>query len=176
MTRNFTPLVEAGSWLLLILLAFIYTFQFDDPLPVYDWGPAHWPRMVLFGMFAAASWLLYLGWRQSNRVSARDVKSSVQDDVDQLTGSARVRVILLFATPIIYTILIHQMGFLLITPFFLFGYMILMGVRRLRTLILVTVGIYTMLVIVFVKLIFTYLPPGHGVFNQLNGHFLGLLS
>jgi hypothetical protein len=68
------------------------------------------------------------------------------------------------------------MGFLIVTPFFLFFYMWLMGVQRLRTLIIVTIGIYTAIIVVFVKLIFTYLPPGAGIFNAINGKILGLLT
>ena len=174
--RSWISLAEAGAWLALVLAAFIYTFQFDDPLPVYEWGPAHWPRVVLLGMLMAGVWLLYLDWRMLSMPSSVEVKESVDDDISSLKRSTQIKIVLIFLLPLFYTFLIHKMGFLLITPFFLFAYMWLMGVERLRTLITVTVCVYAALVLVFVKLIFTYLPPGAGVFNAINGHILGFLS
>ncbi len=169
---RWTFLLEAGGWLLFILLAYIYTFQFDGPLPVYDWGPSHWPRVILLCMFAASLRLLYRDWRQSGLSSKSAGQTSEEEELDT---SVKVRMVLIFVVPVLYTFLMHKMGFLLITPFFLFGYMWLMGVSRIRTLIILTVCIYSALVLIFVKLIFTYLPPGAGIFNTLNGKFLGLL-
>ena len=174
--NRLASLIEAGGWLAFVGLAFFYTFQFDGPLHVYKWGAAHWPRMVLLGMFIAACWLLYFDWLRSG-MTLRDDNGEEDDETSgTLTISARVRMILIFTVPVIYTFLMHKMGFLLVTPFFLFFYMWLMGVQRLRTLIIVTIGIYTALVVVFVKLIFTYLPPGAGIFNAINGKILGLLT
>ncbi len=172
---RWTYLLEAGGWLLFILLAFIYTFDFDGPLPVYDWGPAHWPRVILLCMFGASLRLLYRDWRQSGLPSRPVNQASDDDESEPLETSVKVRMVLIFVVPVLYTFLMHRMGFLLITPFFLFGYMWLMGVRRIRTLIILTICIYSALVLIFVKLIFTYLPPGAGIFNTLNGKFLGLL-
>ena len=171
--RKFTFMIEPGVWILFVLLAYIYTFQFDDPLPVYDWGPAHWPRVILFCMFAASLRLLYRDWRMSRALAQSSDQTADEDD--QLDTSTKVKVALIFVLPVLYTFLIHRMGFLLITPFFLCGYMWLMGVRRIRTLIILTVCFYSAILLVFVKLIFTYLPPGAGVFNSLNGMILGLL-
>ena len=168
-------LLEAGVWLVFVLLAFIYTFQFDDPLPVYDWGPAHWPRVILLCMFAASLRLLYRDWRQSGFLIQSAGRESDGDNSTQLETSIKIRMVLIFVVPVLYTFLMHKMGFLLVTPFFLFGYMWLMGVQRIRTLIVLTICIYSALVLIFVKLIFTYLPPGAGIFNALNGKFLGLL-
>ncbi len=174
--RPWRSLAESFTWLILTIGALIYTLQFDDPLPVYEWGPAHWPRMVLIGMLLFAGWLFVSSWRSSSMPAAAQMKASLSDDLAALDRSAQVRIVLLFSVPVLYTYLIHKMGFLLITPFFLFGYMWLMGVRRLRTLLIMTVCIYTALVLVFVVAIFTYLPPGAGIFNTINGHILGLLT
>ena len=175
--NRLASLIEAGGWLAFVGLAFLYTFQFDGPLHVYKWGAAHWPRVVLLGMFIAASWLLYFDWLRSG-MTLRD--DSVEEDGEEsaalMTISTRVRMILIFTVPVVYTFLMHKLGFLIVTPFFLFVYMWLMGVQRLRTLIIVTIGIYTAIVLIFVKLIFTYLPPGAGIFNALNGKILGLLT
>ena len=168
-----SSLIEAGCWLTFIFLAFLYTFDFDDPLPVYDLGPAHWPRMVLLGMLIAGSTLLYSDWKKRHQSVQKD--SVDNRNVTQTSMSLQIRILLIFVLPVFYTFLIHKLGFLLVTPFFLFVYMWLIGVNRLKTLIVCTLGIYAALVIIFVKLIFTYLPPGAGIFNTINGKILGLL-
>ncbi len=169
--KRFSHLLEGAAWMVFILLAAAYTFDFDDPLQVYEWGPAHWPRVVLFGMFLACTWLLLV----ESRKKEPEEKSSerVFADFDLPT---KVRMVLLFSLPVLYAFLIHKMGFLLITPFFLGIYMWIVGVKKIRTLIIMTVAIYSAIVIIFIKLIFTYLPPGAGVFNTLNGHFLRILQ
>ncbi len=169
--KRHSRLIEGLVWLVFVLLAAAYTFDFDDPLPVYEWGPAHWPRVVLLGMFIAACWWLFY---ESRKRKVDD--KSIEEPTDELTISTRVRMVLIFAVPVLYAILIHRMGFLLITPFFLFTYMWIVGVKRLRTLIIMTVCIYAGLLLVFVKLIFTYLPPGGGVFNTINGYILRVLQ
>ncbi len=170
---RYSHLAEGLVWLIFILLAAAYTFDFDDPLPVYDWGPAHWPRVVLLGMFIATCWLLFY---ESRRRKGNDINEKDQSPGIDLTMSMRARMILIFALPVLYATAIHKLGFLLVTPFFLFVYMWVVGVTKLRTLIIMTAGIYAAIVLVFIKLIFTYLPPGAGVFNTINGHFLRILQ
>ncbi len=172
--RSVVPLIEGVAWLLFVLFAFIYTFQFDDPLPVYDLGPAYWPRLVLGIMFVASLSLMYSRIREYRSYSQNLEVDKEQSEL--IARSANLRVALIFITPVLYAYLIHKMGFLLVTPFFLCGYMWLVGVRSWRTLIIMTVSIYAAIVIVFVKLIFTYLPPGAGVFHKINGMIIGLIG
>ena len=168
--RN-SHLIEGIVWLVFVLLAAAYTFDFDDPLQVYEWGPAHWPRVVLFGMFVACLWLLFVESRKKE-----DNKEVVPVPKIKIEFSTRVRMVLIFGLPVLYSFLIHRMGFLLITPFFLCAYMWVVGVKKMRTLIIMTVGIYAAIVIIFIKLIFTYLPPGAGVFNTINGYILRIVQ
>ena len=175
---NRQVLVEVLLWLLLAGGAFLITFGFDDPLPVYEFGPAHWPRVILFGMFAAVGWIIYsdvIHQAPRTRISESE-EEAAEEAVVELDAKTKLRIVLIFILPVVFTYLMHKVGFILITPFFLFAYMALMGVRRLRSLIVLTLSIYAGLIIVFVKLIFTYLPPGAGVFNQINGIILGWLS
>ncbi len=169
--ERYSHLIEGIVWLVFVLLAAAYTFDFDDPLPVYEWGPAHWPRVVLFGMFVACLWLLFVESRKKEDSEEIAPTSKIKIDL-----STRVHMVLIFGLPVLYSFLIHRMGFLLITPFFLGFYMWVVGVKKIRTLIIMTVGIYAAILIIFVKLIFTYLPPGAGIFNTINGYFLRVLQ
>ena len=167
-----SALIESGCWFIFALLAYTYTFQFDDIQIVYELGPAHWPRMILVGILIASGLSIYANFR-ARQTPVEGENSDTKSSTDK---STQIRIALIFTVPILYTYLIHKIGFLLITPLFLFAYLRLMGIVRLRTLILTTVGVYAMLVLVFVKLIFTYLPPGAGIFHTINGYILGFLT
>ena len=177
--RRRSVLVETLLWLFVAGGAYLLTFGFDDPLPVYDFGPAYWPRAILFGMFISIGWIIYseiIHQPPRSSVSQQDEETADEQSDDELDFKTKVRIVLIFVLPVFFTYLMHKLGFILTTPFFLFAYMALMGVRRLRSLIVLTLSIYAGLIIVFVKLIFTYLPPGAGVFNKINGTILGWLT
>jgi len=70
----------------------------------------------------------------------------------------------------------HYFGFLLTTPVFLAVYMVVLGVKRLRTVAVITVALSALLLVIFVKLVFTPLPQGAGVFNSINGEIIGLVQ
>ncbi len=172
--------VEAIAWLVFAGGAFALTFNFDDPLPTYRLGPAFWPRMLIIGIAIAAIGLLFRPFMQLVRQQVEDAEPAREDAVDSRHEKAERTVTLetlaVLLVPIVYVYFIHQFGFYLVTPFFLAGYMYLLGVRNWFTMVVVTVGLYALIVLVFVKLIFTPLPPGAGIFYTLNGQFIGLLQ
>ena len=164
--------IEGGCWLVFAMLAYVYTFQFDAPQIGFQLGAAFWPRLVIIGIVIAAGWTVYSnlagitggGEKESSKVAVKASKA-----VDY-------RVVLIFASPVVYVILMHQFGFLLITPFFLFFYMKLLGVQKWRTLFIITTSVYALIILVFVRLIFTYMPPGRGIFHTINGHIVGFFG
>lgn len=172
--------VEAIAWLVFAGGAFALTFNFDDPLPTYKLGPAFWPRMLILGIAIAAIGLLFTVFMQRVRQQVKDAEPAREDAVvsrhEEAERTVTIEILAVLLVPIVYVYFIHQFGFYLVTPFFLAGYMILLGVRNWFTLVAVTVGLYALLVLLFVKLIFTPLPPGAGIFYTLNGQFIGLFQ
>ncbi len=162
--------VESIAWMAFALAAFAATYGFDGPLPTYKFGAAMWPRLVAVGIM--------LWTRLSDRTEPGDIAADerVTDAPPEAEPKITMKTIALFVVPIVYVAAIHKLGFLLTTPFFLFGYMYFLGVRKWRTLLGVTIGFYAAVVLIFVKVIFTPLPQGAGVFYTLNGHLLGLLQ
>jgi hypothetical protein len=47
-------LVEFGLWLTLAVGAFFLTFDFDQPLDVYRFGAANWPRVLILALAVGA--------------------------------------------------------------------------------------------------------------------------
>ncbi len=179
-------IIEAVAWLILAGSAFWMSFDFDRPLPIYELGPAFWPRLVLAGIFLAALGVLVGTFMQRLHRRAEGGEKSRggapaavrQRAAARGEGGTQVtaKVLAAIGLPILYVYLIHQFGFYLITPFFLAGYMCLLGVRNWIRLVTVTVGLYALLVVIFIKLIYTPLPQGAGFFHALNGQFIGLIQ
>jgi len=168
--------VEAVVWLALAIAAVIATFGFDGPLPTFEFGAAFWPRVVFAGIIVAAGVLLvtshFVGAREPEATIAEGTTDALHEDAAHVTK----KTLAIFAIPLVYVYAIHQVGFLLVTPIFLLGYMYLLGVRGWVTLIAVTVGFYGAMVLIFVKLIYTPLPQGAGFFHSLNGQLIGLVQ
>ena len=174
--------IEAVVWLILGILAFTQTFNFDGPLPTFELGAAFWPRVVISCVILSAVVLLVASYATRAKASALMTEDrlagydKVTDELPEDVAHVTKKTLAIFAIPLIYVYAIHKLGFLLITPLFLFGYMYLLGVRRWRTLIAVTTGVYAGIVLIFVKLIFTPLPQGAGYIHSLNGQLIGLIQ
>jgi putative tricarboxylic transport membrane protein len=168
--------VEAVVWLALAIAAFIVTFEFDGPLPTFEFGAAFWPRAVIAGVIVAAGVLLVTSYFVGAGEPEAGIDERVTDALSEDAARVTKKTLAIFAVPLVYVYAIHQVGFLLITPIFLLGYLYLLGVRRWVTLIAVTVGFYGAVVLIFVKLIFTPLPQGAGFFHSLNGQLIGLIQ
>ncbi len=168
--------VEAVFWLALAIAAVIATFEFDGPLPTFEFGAAFWPRVVFAGIIVAAGVLLVTSHFAGAGEPEAGIDERMSDALPEDAAHVTKKTLAIFALPLVYVYAIHQVGFLLVTPIFLLGYMYLLGVRGWVTLIAVTVGFYGAVVLIFVKLIFTPLPQGAGFFHSLNGQLIGLIQ
>jgi hypothetical protein len=169
------PIWEPVAWLIFSAAAYYLTLEFDGPLPTFVLGAAFWPRVVIAILAVAACILLASRYVQGRTREASETKSAYFDDSSGL-GQLSPSTVAMFALPLIWVYGMHKLGFLLVTPFFLFAVTWLLGVRRLKTLIGFSLGFYAILVLVFYKLIFTPLPMGAGWFNALNGELLALIQ
>lgn len=169
--RSRRTIVEAVLWLAAVAVLWVWSSDFHYPLPNYKFGPAHWPRVVLV-LIAIAATILLLAALLYDRVEDQNEKV-----VEALSSNReRIRMFLIFVLPVVYVYGMHKMGFLLVTPVFLLVYMYVFGVHRIKKLVTVTLAVYAALILVFVKLIFTPLPQGVGVFYTINGYMLGFIQ
>ena len=166
---------EAIAWIVLAALAIWFAQPFDKPLTHFAPGAAFWPKIIIAGMFISAFILLIGRIVNRNGEQAQKDVAYLEEVPDDLPGM-NWRLIAMFVVPLIWVYGMHKMGFLLVTPFFLFAYTWLMGVRKLSTLLLFSLGFYAILVLVFFKLIFTPLPMGAGYFHTINGELLALIQ
>lgn len=168
--------LEPLAWFALAVGGLTMSSTFDAPNKIFELGPAFWPQVILIGMIIAAVTLgisIYVSGGRPVTGSAEPAHFETSDgDAVQLSP----RLVAIFLLPLMYVYAMHKLGFYLVTPFFLLAFMYAFGVRRWKTLILVTVGLYAILVLLFVKLIFTPLPQGAGYFHTLNGQLMGLIQ
>jgi hypothetical protein len=164
--------LEAVAWLVLVVTGLVMSLEFDVLQPGYDLTPAFWPRVILIvaGVFAVV--LL------ASSISATPPSGTEAPATGEAAEgrSVNLHVLVVFAVPLLYVYAMHKIGFLLVTPVFLPLYMYVLGVRRWPVLAGVTVFLYALIIVLFVKLVFTPLPQGAGVFHSLNGELMGLLQ
>ena len=169
---------EVAAWLVLWAAGLAMTFEFAGPLPTFEPGAAFWPRVVL-GVAIATAVFLGLATYFSDpagAAAAKDIQPTTDLPDDEAVTPVTRKTIAIFAIPLVYVFAMHRLGFFLVTPFFLPLYMYVLGVRKARTLISVTVGLYVAIIFIFVKLVFTPLPQGAGILHSLNGQFIGLFQ
>lgn len=186
MRRPRGTVLEALFWLAFAGTAFALTYQFDEPLPTYRFGATGWPRVIIVGIaLAALAPLLASVLRRGVRLERSPGTSARFDDGPAVQPAARslgqvdwktnAKRLVTFALPLVYVAAMDRVGFLLVTPLFLAGYMCLLGLRRWAAVAAVALAIYALVLVVFVKLLFTPLPLGAGVFHALNARYVDLI-
>lgn len=164
--RHFFPgrWIEAAFWLGFAALAYAFTFAFDREIEIYRFGAAGWPRAVILLLALAALCQLVQALRapeESHPESEEGADRSGAAPATRGDGYYRLRVALTLLLPLAYAASLDHTGFYVTTPFFLAGYLFVIGERRARFLILVPLVIYLLLLLFFTKLLFVNLPVGN---------------
>lgn len=144
--------IELLVWLSLAAMAYVLTFEFADERGTFRWGPTAWPRAVIL--------LLALGALLQFAVRLRNLQPRAASG-STLTLADRLRVLGVFAIPLVYVWTLPRMGFYVATPLFLIGYLLYLGERRWRLLLGVPLFIYAIVNLVFTRLFYVALPTGN---------------
>lgn len=154
-------LVELGIWLALATFALYLTFGFDDPLKVYRFGAASWPRVIIFALFVCALAQCFFMARKRLHDDAMPERSGYWAQLREAGLGLNLKLLAMFTLPLFYLYLLPRTGYYFTTPFFLSGYMLLLGERRLRHLVGTSLLFYGLSLLVFTKLLFVPLPTGN---------------
>ena len=152
-------LLEAGLWIGFVVIAYVYSFEFDKSLEGYRFNATGWPRMVLFLIVLAVLAHLYQIYRDNALRPAGE--GAEEDETSEKTTIQRFRLLGMLALPVIYAFLLEPLGFYATTPVFIFLLLLLGEERRWPYLIGVSLGLYALLVFVFGKLLYLSLPLGN---------------
>lgn len=180
--HKFRPAIfEAAIWAVITGVAFALTYQFNEPLPQYRYGAAGWPRVIIFGIafFALLQtmWNLFYPERKG-RIMMGQVEEQISDLPSEATGNmVHLKRLGTFGVPLVYLFLMPRMGFYILTPFFIAGYMMLLGERRLVHLVGTTLFIYALTIVIFLELLFVPLPVGNWPgFYDINSLLVSLIK
>jgi hypothetical protein len=181
MRKSRSAIFEGLIWMTIACVAFVLTYQFNEPLAQYRYGASGWPRTLILAIavFALINvlWTFFLsrgkGLADKGKAQASDMPS---------TGSTAGALVYLkrlgaFVVPLLYLFLMPRAGFYLVTPLFVAGYMALLGERRWMHLVGTTILIYVLSLIVFTRLLYVPLPVGNWpIFYDVNSFFVALIK
>jgi hypothetical protein len=168
------PLLEAAVWLALAGAGYALTFAFDEPIALYRFGATGWPRAILLLMVVVA--LAQLVTR-SGRLGPGATRAPGPAPAPGEPGRrAHLQRVATFALPLLYLLLLPRAGYYATTPFFLSGYMLLLGERRVRHLVGTSLLIYGLVLLAFTRLFHVPLPVGVWPgFYEFSHRFLSLI-
>jgi len=182
MERRRSIIIEMAIWLALSIIAFSLTFKFDNPLDNYRYGAASWPRIIFIAMALFAVIETILGFMEFRRKGeTRAVVITKEEASDSPGGVSGWKVYLkrlaTFGVPVLFLLMIPRMGYYVSAPFFIAGFMFLLGERRPRYLIVTSFLIYAVTLVIFTKLLFVPLPEGvWSGFYEISSWILVLLT
>ena len=172
-------ILEAVFWATTAVVAFVFSYEFNGVIPEYRYGATGWPRFLIYAIavfaFAQTLWSL-LELHQKGTVDV-----CKEEHVDATSGVSgpmvHVKRLANFGLALVYLFLIPKMGFYILTPFFIAGYMMLLGERRWLIVVAATVGFYALAMIVFLKLLFVPFPVGNWPgFYEINTYFVSIFK
>lgn len=165
---------ESIFWIVFLLILLWLSNDFDKPLRYFPLGAAFWPKVVI--SFMAIATAILFASTFITRIEVENTQNSHLEETPKDLAGVGWRTFAIFITPLIWALIMHKVGFLLTTPFFIIFFTRFMGVTNWRVLLSYTVLFYSTIVFVFYKLIFTPLPMGAGVFHTVTGELMALIQ
>ncbi len=150
--------LEPCIWLMLALAAYIFSADFSQDMDIYKFGASGWPRMIIFLIVVVA---LFEAWDIKRHSTVAQAKSEKSEDEKEGNSRPLLSFYMLMGLPLLYAALLETIGFYVLTPLFIFSFMFLVGERRKKILISVTVGLYAILLLLFSRIFYLNLPVGN---------------
>jgi len=121
-------------------------------------GPDFWPKIVLIILIALSTALTI-----SNIIKWKKSRGEVSEREE---GWKRVLIAIFLAVAYVY--FLKPLGFIVSTPLFILGMMLLIMPKRKKVIPFTILGIMGMIYIIFAKLLYVPLPKGFGIFHDLS--------
>ena len=159
---RYRPLLEWGGWCLLVLLLWQQTEHFSQPMGEFLFGADGWPKVVLLLLLLGAtaqtaSELLKQSTANKNAQNTKGKKAKAPSASKTMSW---YQVAAVFCLPLVYIFLMRRLGFFLATPLFVLAYLWTLEVRRWQNLVAVTLSVFAVVVLVFVRFFYVALPVG----------------
>jgi hypothetical protein len=110
-------------------------------------------------------------WIAWDAFRARKKWGKGKDAEAQKRGGERIRFLAAFLLMVGYFFLLNIVGFVVLTPFFLVAFMILLGEKSWPWMIGLSLGMTALIVIAFTQAMYVPLPRGTGFFRAFSVFF-----
>jgi len=166
-TKSVGSIIEPIVWIVFAALAYYFSFNFEKEIEIYRYGASGWPRAIIVLMLITAVFLFIKRGTHSGFHPEDKTEATIHPDSPGIAEKPNERNIAYYLKvgttlilPIIYAGLMEKIGFYTLTPFFICGFLLLAGERRIKVLIAMSLGVYALFVFIFGKLLYINLPIG----------------
>ena len=135
-----TDIFEAVFWLLIAIIFFAFSFNFNQPIEIYKFGATGWPRVILFLMALVALGNFYQAYSKGSTAQEGRVGAKENDEPIEYTSTGQyIKTGLILILSLLYGLSLKPVGFYSGTPIFIALIMIAWGVRRVRFILTNTI-------------------------------------
>ena len=157
-----TDIFEAVFWLLIAIIFFAFSFNFNQPIEIYKFGATGWPRVILFLMALVALGNFYQAYSKGSAAQEGRVGAKENDEPIEYTSTGQyIKTGMILILPLLYGLSLKPVGFYSGTPIFIALIMIAWGERRVRFILTNTILIYAILIGLFMLVLNAPLPQGN---------------
>ena len=113
-------MIETAVWLLIAIIFFGFTFEFNQPIEIYIFGATGWPRVVIGLMLIVTFGNFYHHLKYGSTIQAGRVGIADDDEAGSYDNLAAViKVLAVLGTPFLFALSLKPVGFYFATPFFI---------------------------------------------------------
>jgi hypothetical protein len=158
---NTSHLIEAVTWIVIASIFFIYSFEFNQNIEIYKFGATAWPRSILLLLILVIVGNLF--YQRANGSSPQPGRVGIsEDDLDgaDKSLSSFLNIGCFLVLPLVFAWSLKPVGFYAATPLFTALVIILLGERRPRWIVGITLFIYALIIGLFMVVLNAPLPQG----------------
>ena len=154
--------VETLIWLTIVAVFFVFSFEFNQEIEIYKFGATGWPRVIVgLLLLVTLGNFLHLYKKGSE---AQFGRVGISDDEEEISydgiGSIQ-KLIAILALPLIFAWSLKPVGFYSATPVFIALTIMLLGEKRIKWILGITLFIYLVLILLFMVILNAPLPQGN---------------
>ena len=155
-------IVETLVWLSIVLVFYVFSFEFDQEIEIYKYGATGWPRTILVILFLVSLGNFLQTYKKGSGSQVGRVGISDEDEeINYDDFSAIKKLLSILCLPLIFSISLKPVGFYSATPFFIAATIFLLGEKSLKSILMTTFIIYFILIFIFMIVLNAPLPQGN---------------
>ncbi len=154
--------VETLIWLTIVVVFFVFSFEFNQEIEIYKFGATGWPRVILgLLLLVTLGNFLHLYKKGSEAQKGRVGISDIEEEITYDGIGSIKKLIAILSLPLIFSWSLKPVGFYSATPVFIALTIMLLGEKRIKWILGITLFIYLVLILLFMVILNAPLPQGN---------------